>query len=68
MSQVKENDWVKFDEFAEKIAHIMSKRHIRTLVNKRETNGAAYFCKKPAGNLYLSPSRFYYWLEKEGKV
>lgn len=67
MAQVAQNDWVKFAEFAPKIAHIMTERSLRDTVNKRKTNGASHFCKSPSGFLYLSLSRFYEWIEKEGK-
>ena len=68
MSEVLENDWIRFDVFSKNIAHLMGERMLRDVISERETNGATHFCKKPRGFLYLSPSRFYEWIEKEGKV
>lgn len=62
------NEWLKFSEFAKKVSMTSSPPSLRTIISKRETNGANYFLRKMGRKWLLSPQKFYEWIEKEGKV
>lgn len=56
-------DWTTFKCFCTEVKGVMGERLLRKLLVDRETNGVNGFAKKIGGKLYLSPIRFYQWIE-----
>ena len=68
MSKIQTTDWLKIEDFFPLIKETMSLSTLKKFLYERETNGADYFAKKIGKRVLLSPTRFYEWIEKEGKV
>lgn len=68
MTKELDTDWVNFKSFHDVVSNAMTYGTLRNVVRAREKNGAKHFCRKMGRRLLLSPSRFYEWVEKEGKV
>ena len=62
------DDWVSVIEMSKKVRKTSSYGSIRKFIFLREFNGASHWIRKIHGKLFTSPSRFYEWIEKEGKL
>lgn len=65
--QPAETDWCMIEIFQNLIKDSMCLRTLRVILARRDTNGAHHFCRKVGKRLLLSPTRFFEWIEKEGK-
>lgn len=68
MMQNVKDDWLKMENFHEIVKETMTVGMIRNAILNRGKNGAAHFYRKIGKRIYLSPSRFYEWIDKEGKM
>lgn len=60
-----DNDWVPIRSFETKV---MTAAALKKTIFDREKNNAGYFLRRITKKWLISPSRFYEWIEKEGKI
>lgn len=59
-----DNDWIPLSIFETKGLTMPA---MRAIIFNREKNGAGHFLRKFSKKWWISPSRFYEWIDKEGK-
>lgn len=64
----KENDWMSLKDMAERVKPTATWASLRAFIYEKEKNGSAHWVRKIGGKIFTSPSRFYEWIDKEGKV
>lgn len=62
--EIVDNDWIPLAIFE---TRGLSKSALKGIINRREKNGSGHFVRKFSKKWWISPSRFYQWIEKEGK-